>query len=697
MQDARHGAMRLVAAGAVLMVPLAAAPARAQDAVARRAAILAAEDRRAPDARDLAIIRSGLRAGDPQAVRIAVRALGRLERPALVSEIVPYLRSDLPEVRAEAANAAAQALAGLERPGGRPRVGAVTRTGGRRTAPADFLEVALAALEARLKVEGDSTVRAALGDSLGRLPFESGEQARRAEQGLLAARDRDDSIDGRLGVASGLYSLARFARRVTTGRDAPGAAGSPDFDLSDAALAALRTLAVVQPNEETSAARVRRLAVEALTTAHAIEPATLDAAAADPDPQVRMLAMRAGGGLDAPGRSVLAAGLGDESALVRYQALHALGTAPTDGGCAAALEAAADPDAHVALLALDTLGACGWASAAVDLLDREIHDLGAAGSPRGWHRPAHAEVALSRAAPARAAAALPQFAGSSSSWLRMYAARAAANLKDRHTLETLAADDNDNVREAAVTGLVTVAGHDADAIYAGELQRRDYQLLRTAAGALSGTPRPKVAVPALRGALARLQAEHRDNARDAQAAIAATLRDLGVDVDGPPPVGTLRPASDVTAADLRRLPGARARITIRGVGTFDLALIVTEAPATVIRFVQLAERGYYNGLTVHRVVPDFVVQGGSPGANEYVGDAMYMRDELGLWPHVRGAVGISTRGHDTGDAQWFIDLVDNPRLDHEYTVFAQVLNGIDVVDRILEGDVIDRIEIITTS
>ena len=75
-----------------------------------------------------------------------------------------------------------------------------------------------------------------------------------------------------------------------------------------------------------------------------------------------------------------------------------------------------------------------------------------------------------------------------------------------------------------------------------------------------------------------------------------------------------------------------------------------------------------------------MIQGGSPGANEYIGDATFMRDEVGQWPHVRGAVGISTRGRDTGDAQIFIDLVDNPRLDHEYTVFAQVLNGMDVVD-----------------
>jgi cyclophilin family peptidyl-prolyl cis-trans isomerase len=95
----------------------------------------------------------------------------------------------------------------------------------------------------------------------------------------------------------------------------------------------------------------------------------------------------------------------------------------------------------------------------------------------------------------------------------------------------------------------------------------------------------------------------------------------------------------------------------------------------------------------HRVVPNFVIQGGSPGANEFAGDDMYLRDEVGLRPHVRGAVGISTRGRDTGDAQIFINLVDNPRLDHNYTVFATVTSGMDVVDQIMEGDVMQRITI----
>ena len=70
------------------------------------------------------------------------------------------------------------------------------------------------------------------------------------------------------------------------------------------------------------------------------------------------------------------------------------------------------------------------------------------------------------------------------------------------------------------------------------------------------------------------------------------------------------------------------------------------------------------------------------------------RDELGQWPHVRGAVGISTRGRDTSDVGIFIDLVDNPRFDHEYILFARVLNGVDLVGEILEGDVIEKIEIV---
>jgi cyclophilin family peptidyl-prolyl cis-trans isomerase len=129
-------------------------------------------------------------------------------------------------------------------------------------------------------------------------------------------------------------------------------------------------------------------------------------------------------------------------------------------------------------------------------------------------------------------------------------------------------------------------------------------------------------------------------------------------------------------------------------GAFELNLLIDEAPLSALRVATRAREGYYNGLTFHRVVPNFVVQGGSPGANEYMGDGPYMRDEVGLVPHRRGAVGISTRGRDTGDAQIFINLVDLPRLEHTYTVFAQVVAGLEVVDALVEGDVIERVDVI---
>jgi cyclophilin family peptidyl-prolyl cis-trans isomerase/HEAT repeat protein len=432
----------------------------------------------------------------------------------------------------------------------------------------------------------------------------------------------------------------------------------------------------------------------------------LVAASRDPDSQVRRLVMRAvAAGTAGPAtETVLVGALADDSPIVRIEALRALRVRGGAAPCEASVAASADRDMHVALVALDQLAVCGTSADAVTMLEHEARDLSDAVVPRRWHRAAHALVALAAASPDRVDAPLRQMMTSGVWQLRMYAARAAAVIANRDLLEQLANDDDDNVREAAVEGLKKIAGHAADTVYVSQLTRHGYQVVRAAALALDGTPQGELAAPALKGAWDRLAAEGRDNSHDARDAIAKALASAGGQTGGQSrgqsqgqSQGQSRgqtPLNDLSAEELRRLASPRARITIRGVGTFELALFTVQAPATVMRFAHLAESGYYNGLTFHRVVPNFVIQGGSPGANEYIGDAMFMRDEVGSWPHVRGAVGISTRGRDTGDAQIFIDLVDNPRLDHEYTVFAQVLNGIDVVDRILEGDVIEKIEII---
>jgi cyclophilin family peptidyl-prolyl cis-trans isomerase len=172
-----------------------------------------------------------------------------------------------------------------------------------------------------------------------------------------------------------------------------------------------------------------------------------------------------------------------------------------------------------------------------------------------------------------------------------------------------------------------------------------------------------------------------------------------------------RPASDDRPPAIRvELPsqavalalGAdkRLRVTIApssGGGTFVVRLRGDVAPMMAARILSLVRAGYYNGLTWHRVEHDFVIQGGSPGANEYVGYQQFLRDELGTVPHVRGTVGMSTRGHDTGDAQWFVNLRDNLRLGRDYTVFGEVIEGMDVVDGILEGDMIMQINEIGSS
>lgn len=131
---------------------------------------------------------------------------------------------------------------------------------------------------------------------------------------------------------------------------------------------------------------------------------------------------------------------------------------------------------------------------------------------------------------------------------------------------------------------------------------------------------------------------------------------------------------------------------IKGVGTVELAFRFDDAPMAVHTFVSLAAAGKFNGLTFHRIVPNFVIQGGSPGADEY--DPLtdtFMRDEVGTARNNRGSLGISTRGRDTGDGQIYVNLVNNFRLDHDYTVFANVTRGLAVIDRVQEGDVIESI------
>src|SRR5262249_38337134 len=162
---------------------------------------------------------------------------------------------------------------------------------------------------------------------------------------------------------------------------------------------------------------VRRLALEALLSANALDEDLAARAFADPDPQVRRIVLRG------VALSMLGTAAHDPSTMVRIEALRQLTIRKSPDVCALSLEALADRVTQVALVAIDQLSGCAASDDAMTALDRTVHDLADTGSPRGWHRSAHALVALASATPDRAGTVLDQFSASRTWQLRMYAAR----------------------------------------------------------------------------------------------------------------------------------------------------------------------------------------------------------------------------------------------------------------------------------
>jgi len=129
-------------------------------------------------------------------------------------------------------------------------------------------------------------------------------------------------------------------------------------------------------------------------------------------------------------------------------------------------------------------------------------------------------------------------------------------------------------------------------------------------------------------------------------------------------------------------------------GTIQLELAVLDAPLTAQNFIALARKGYFNGLSIHRVVPNFVVQDGDPRGDGEGAPGYTIRDELNERPYLRGTIGMALDPwRDTGGSQFFIALSPQPHLDAKYTVFGRVVGGMDVVDQIQPWDVIRRVRV----
>ncbi|MCX7876089.1 MAG: peptidylprolyl isomerase [Melioribacteraceae bacterium] len=131
-------------------------------------------------------------------------------------------------------------------------------------------------------------------------------------------------------------------------------------------------------------------------------------------------------------------------------------------------------------------------------------------------------------------------------------------------------------------------------------------------------------------------------------------------------------------------------------GTIEIKLYPEYAPKTVNNFVFLANEGFYDGVTFHRVIEDFVIQGGDPTGTGRGGPGYKFEDEFNNNPlkHERGVISMANAGPNTNGSQFFITHSPQPHLNGRHTVFGKVINGLDVVDSIEQGDEMLEVKII---
>ncbi|AKQ47725.1 peptidylprolyl isomerase [Rufibacter radiotolerans] len=129
-------------------------------------------------------------------------------------------------------------------------------------------------------------------------------------------------------------------------------------------------------------------------------------------------------------------------------------------------------------------------------------------------------------------------------------------------------------------------------------------------------------------------------------------------------------------------------------GDIIFELLVEDAPGSVANFVELLEKGFYNGKNFHRVVPNFVAQGGCPRGDGWGSTDYAIRSEFADLNYLEGYVGMASAGKDTESCQWFITHSPTPHLDGKYTIFAKVVKGMDVVHQLNIGDRIEKVELV---
>jgi cyclophilin family peptidyl-prolyl cis-trans isomerase/HEAT repeat protein len=280
-------------------------------------------------------------------------------------------------------------------------------------------------------------------------------------------------------------------------------------------------------------------------------------------------------------------------------------------------------------------------------------------------------------------------------------------------LNAMLADSDQRVIPSVLGALVKLKAPNAERVLLERLKADD-PVVRAAAATGLGDLKPANGAPALAEAYAAAERDPIYTARTATLVLRRALADKDwavrvraamllkeIDPSGATDVDmAIRPAPTSVPADTYAAarvigPVVSTQIYIdTDRGTIQIELAMLDAPLTVENFVTLARKGYFDGLGIHRVVPNFVVQDGDPRGDGEGSPGYTIRDEINEHPYLRGAVGMALDPWpDTGGSQFFIVHSPQPHLDARYTVFGRVVAGMDVVDRIQEWDVIRRVHV----
>lgn len=549
------------------------------------------------------------------------------------------------------------------------------------TPPAD----AVAAVRVAL-ADGDAELVALAVEALGKLSPEGAEAK-------LVEELSSPSPAVRAAAALGLFRV-RFAP-VWRGQ----VEQAPEW--SEGARAALRTALA------DSEVAVRRGAVHAFSRyGDEGSVAELGARLDDVDEWVRLWAVRALGRSGAPA-AALAPAFVDASPRVRAEAVLAANR--LEAGAEVPLALAMDDSFHVRTAAATALGPRTDASSLGAL-------EGLSADPSVTVRSA-AVAALTRRLGEGMLERLETLAADEDWRVRSTAAHAAGSLGEagRPIVLALFEDADTRVRTAALEALGEMGGAQdaiAAALGAGDL-------------AVRGTAVQLVPGAAFDDAAALLDDAYASSSGDAWTEVREGVVDALAEVEGGEPV-LRRIAAEDAAPSVR----ARARTALEGLGvelpapadtppapepspylgvTFErdplvavettrgelrIRVYAAAAPIHAAHFVDLVEKGFYDGLIWHRVVPNFVVQGGDPRGDGWGSGDVTLRDEIHPGAFERGSVGMPKAGKDTGGCQLFITHLPTPHLDGNYTIFGQVEDGLDVIDALEVGDRIVRARVV---